>query len=88
MPFHVGHHIVKQTIRLTRIENRQYVIMRESCCHFDFAQKSFGANFRRDFRTQDFYGDRTLVAQIAGKVDDSHPSFTQFSLHRVAAGKS
>ena len=88
MPFHVGHHVVKKSFGFARVENREYVIVRESRRHLDLTQETLGANFCGDFRPQDFYRDCALVAQIASKVDDSHSAFTKLSIHGIAAGES
>jgi len=44
MPFHAGHHVVEQPSSLTRIEDRQDVIVRESCRQLDLAKKALCAD--------------------------------------------
>ena len=85
MPFHIGHHIVKQTFCFSGIEYRKYVIVRETRSHLDLTQKTLGSNLCRDFRAQDFYRDCALVTQVVCEVHDSHPTFTELPVHCVPA---
>ena len=87
LALHVGHHIIKETVLLPRIEQRQDVRVVELCGNRDFAEEAFGADRGGEFGAQDFHRYLAVVLEVLGEVDCSHASGAQLFLDGVAIGK-
>ena len=81
------HDIVQQTIRLTRIEQRQDVRMLQARRGADFAQEPVPAEGGAQIGMQDLDGDVAVVLDVVGEVYGRHPAGAKFALDRVAAGE-
>lgn len=59
--------------------------MGETRRHLYLAQKSLRADLSRYVGPQDFYGDSALVPKVPREEYNSHSTFAQLPLNRVAA---
>ena len=50
----------------------------------DLLQKSFGTEYSRELRVQNFYRDFAIVLQVPGEIDDGHAPAAELALDCVA----
>ena len=62
--------------------------MSEPRGHLDLAQETLGTDLRRNIGTQDFDGDRALVAQVPREKYHRHSTLAEGSLYFVAADEA
>ncbi len=77
------HHIIQETVRLTRIEQRQDVGMLEIGCGPDFLHEPLGSEHGREFGPQHLHHHLAVVFQVLGEVDRGHAARTKFFLDGV-----
>src|ERR1700716_4255297 len=79
----VRHHIIKQALYLTRIEERQDVRMIETGRHSDFAKEPVGAERSGQLRVQHLERHHALVLRILGQIDSCHSAASELTIDRV-----
>jgi len=82
------HHVIEESIRLTRVEQRQDVGVLEVRSGFDFLDEPLGAQHGRQLGPQDFQGDLPVVLHVAGEIHRGHAPFTEAALDPVPVGES
>jgi hypothetical protein len=72
---------------LARVVDRQDVGMLEPGGELDLALEPLGAEGGGELGEEDLEGDRAVVAEILGQVDDGHATAAELALERVAVGE-
>jgi hypothetical protein len=76
--------VIQQLARLSRVEQRDDVRMRELRRDPNLAQETLGAEHRAELRVEHLDCDVAPVANVARKVDTSHTATTNLALDAVA----
>jgi len=83
----VGHYVVEETVRLTRIEQREDMRVLQIGRRFDLVHEPIAAEDRCQLRAEDLDRDLPLVLEICGEVDGGHATGSQLALDGVAVCK-
>ena len=82
----VGHDVVQQSVRGSRVEQRQNVRMLQFRRRLDLGQESLGTERRAKVGVQDLDGDVALVLEIMREIHCGHPAGPDFALDAIAVG--
>lgn len=80
---HQRHHIVEQSIAVSRIEERQDVRMLQFRGGSDLSQKPLAAQRRAQFGVQHFDGDAAVVIEIVREIDSRHPAGAELAFDAI-----
>src|SRR5215207_6426850 len=80
------HDVEQPSIDLARVEKGNDVRMRESCRDLDLSQETLGPHGVGQPCVQELDGDRAVMAQVVGEIDDGHPTVADLTLDAVAVG--
>jgi hypothetical protein len=81
----VGHYVVKQSISLTGIMQRQDVRVREPGGGGDFAKEPLDAHGRGQFGVQHLQGNVAAVLHVTGEIHRRHAAPAEFTFDGEAA---
>ena len=87
LTFHVGHHVVKHTVRLAGVEERENVWVVEASGERDLAQEPLGAERGSEFGLENFERNLARVLVILREVYRSHSATAKLAQNLVSPGK-
>jgi len=87
LPIHLGHHEVKDALRLAGIIQGQDVGVVETGGDFDFAKEPLRPQSRCQLRLQDLDGHLATVLTVFCEVHCGHTALAQFPNDRIPVGK-
>src|SRR5688500_15665981 len=79
--FHIRHHVVKQSIRIAGIEQRQDVRMVQPRGELDLPQESIGPERSRQIRMQHLERDDALVLPVLREIDGRHAATAKLTVY-------
>ena len=81
---HEGQHVVQQTVRLARIDEREDVRMIEPRRDLDLGEEALGPEHRAELRAQHLERDLAIELAVAREIDDGHAARAELALDDVA----
>ena len=84
----VGHHVVQESPRLTRVEQREDVRVTQRRRRLDLLHEALGAEHRGQLRLEDLDRDVALVLEVAREIHGCHPALAELALDAVAVTQS
>lgn len=87
LAIHEGHYVVEEPVQFAGVVKWQNVRMRQLGHDADLAWESVGPQRGSEFGTEHFYGDRSVVLDVARQIDCCHAAGPEFALELVVIGK-
>jgi len=83
----VGHHVIKEAVGLSRVEQGENVGMTQRRGGLDFLHEALGTQYCGQLGAEDLDGDLAVVLDVGGEVDGGHAALAELALDRVAVGE-
>ena len=83
LPLGIRHHVVEQSVGLSRVVERKHMGMLQRRGDPDLAEEPVTPQHRRQLGLEHLDGDLPAVLQVLGEEHDSHPAVAELPLHAV-----
>jgi hypothetical protein len=83
LAFHVRHDVVNEAIDLARVVQRKNVRMLQVRRRADLCEEPFAAEYRGEFRAEQFQRDQPVVSDVAREEDQGHAAGAELALDAV-----